>query len=254
MLAPLTIVMAVYGQPRMLERHLNVVRTYDDEVLEHLRVIVVDDCGFPPVTHKLAEQLGNLIDLEVYRITKDVPWNQMGARNLGMDRARPGWCAMMDPDMVFAPGMIRRVMQRTAKLRRRHVMRYCLKSVGRKEINTTSPNTYIIHREDFFAAGGYDEDYAGHKGWSDVQLLDVLKAHYTMSQHKDMHAEFYSNDIVPDATVPSAGGVDRKTAHNRKVRLRKFAEAKKAGGWPKWVKSIKGPNLRQPWVQVYPTP
>lgn len=248
---PLTLCMAVYGQPEMLAHNLRTISGYTDEILDNLRVIVVDDCGDPAVTPEFCSEFVGF-DLRVFRHTEDKPWNQMGARNLAMHHAFPYWTLMLDPDMVFSSAMIAKVMHVASKAKRRTVIRYGLRHVNEldREIDMTSPNTYLIHREDFLACGGYDEDYAGHKGWSDVQLLDVLRDHFTIEQRKDIFADFYSTNQIPDAAVHR---LDRKTAHNKKVRLRKAAEAQAQGGWKRWVKKTKGPNLRTPWVTVYPT-
>ena len=250
-LAPVNVCMSVYGQPDMLGFNLRTIAAYPDDILDNLNVLVADDAGDPEVSVEFCRQFPE-ISLHVWRILENVPWNQMGGRNLAMHHADPHWCLMIDPDMVFPAAMMRKVMEAASRMRRRHVLRYGLHHVSEpaREIDMTSPNTYLIHREDFFAAGGYDEDFAGHKGWSDVQMLDVLKAHYTVEQRRDIHAEFFSTKQIPDAAVHT---LDRKTAFNKKVRVRKVEEARKAGGWVKWVKKHKGPNLREPWIQVYPT-
>lgn len=253
-LAPVNVVMAVYGQPKMLEHQLRTMSEYDDDILHKLKVIIVDDCGDPPVTSDFVARFDRL-DLRVFRITVDVPWNQMGARNLGMHHADPTWCVMIDPDMVFSCEMMRRLMMHASRMRRKTLVRYHLRHVDTegKPVDGSSPNTYIIHRDDFFAVGGYDEDFAGNKGWSDVQLLDTLKAHYRINHHKGIYADFHKESSFEDACVFESAGVDRKTAANRKLRLRKLREVRKVGGWLRWVKSKKGPNLRQPWIQVHPS-
>jgi len=249
-LAPITICMSVYGQPEMLAFNLREMAAYGDDILDKLTVIVVDDAGTPEVSVDFCRQFPEL-NLHVWRIEENVPWNQMGGRNLAMHHADPTWCLMTDPDMIFSSAMMLKIMQAASKMRRRHVLRYGLHHVSEpaRAIDMTSPNTYLIHREDFFAAGGYDEDYAGHKGWSDVQMLDVLKAHFTVEQRKDIYAEFFSTKQFMDAAVHT---LDRTTAFNKKVRIKKFEQARKAGGWVKWVKKHKGSILREPWTQVFP--
>jgi len=242
--------MAVYGQPQMLRFNLAAIHGYSQEVRDQLKVIVVDDCGDPPVTP--GSVAGFSFDLSVYRITENKPWNQPMARNLGMHHAAPSWCLMIDPDMVFRPEMMQKVIGLIPKLARRSVLRYGLKHVSDpgRSVDLTSPNTYIIHREDFFAVGGYDEDFSGHKGWSDVQLLDVLRSTFKVSQRKDIYADFYSTKNIPDAAVHT---LDRSTSHNKKLRLKKVDQSRKAGSWARWAKHKKGSILRLPWTQVYPT-
>jgi len=248
----LTIVMAVYGQPEMLWFQIKLMETYPEDVLKRLNVIVVDDCGNPPVNEKWIIELGLFVKkVQLFRVDEDIHWNQMGARNLAMHHAE-GWCVMLDPDMVFSGEMMQKLLLTIGQLERGHVVKWALRHVGNGVVDMTSPNTWLIHRDDFFAIGGYDEDYAGHKGWSDVQLLDVLRSCYKIHQRPDIQADFYSNKQVPDAAVTS---LDRSTGANRKKRLRKAAEARGARGWKQWAKTRqKIPRLRFKWRRVYPPP
>lgn len=253
MLEPvLNVVMAVYGQPLMLQKQLRTLHEYEPHVRDRLRVIVVDDHGTPAVDPDWCRKFDGL-DLHVYRVVDDIPWNQMGARNLGMEKAAPTWCLMIDPDMVFRESMMVKILTITAKMKRRHVIRYGLKHVSEpdREIDKTSPNTYLIHRDDFLGAGGYDESYRGHKGWSDVQMLDVLKAHYTIDHRADVFADFYSTKQISDAAVHS---LNRSTAHNKKLRVRRVEQAKKAGGWVPWVQRHKSGRIQFAWSKVFPQP
>jgi len=250
----LTIVMAVYGQPLMLKKQLEAIRSWPGEVRNHVTVVIVDDCGNPPVAvGDIAAFADSLLhEAKLLRIEKDIPWNQMGARNLGMHVSR-GHCLMIDPDMVFDGEIIMRMRQAAAKLRRGHVLKYGLKHVSNSKhpIDMSSPNTFLLHRDDFFAVGGYDEDFAGHKGWSDCCLQDVLRAHYKIEERPDLFANFHGTASIPDAMVMT---LDRSVKHNRAIRLKKVAQVKACGGWKKWVKLHKGPNLRFEWKQLYPAP
>ena len=250
MTAKLCIAMAVYGQPRMLEKQLSSIAGYGEEVLGQLQVIVVDDHGTPAVDPAWCAQFR--FDLRVYRVIDDIPWNQMGARNLAMERADPTWCLMIDPDMVFSGPMIDRVLRLTQRLGPRDVVRYGLRHMNNPDggIDMTSPNTYLIHRDAFLGAGGYDETYRGHKGWSDVQMLDVLRAHYGLNERRDIWADFYSVKQIPDAAVHT---LDRSTSHNKRLRIKRQNEARKAGGWPKWVRTKKTPRIQFRWTATYPS-
>jgi len=243
----LTYVIATYGQPKMLAMWWETLRSYPDDVADRINLIVVDDCGDPPA--EIPDDVVGVFRAKLFRIKKDIPWNQMGARNLGMTHAKH-WCIMLDPDMVIDPMMARRFLEQEPK--RGEVIRFglCHLDGSQKQIDMTSPNTYMIHREDFFDAGGYDEDYAGHKGWSDVQMLGVLAAHYKMLPRRDLWAQFYGRDLIDDAQVVT---LSRSVVENKKLHLRKCAQAKRMG-WVKWVQAKKGNmamrNLRFPWSRV----
>jgi hypothetical protein len=247
-----TIVMAIYGQPVMLDKQIETITGYPGSVLERLSITIVDDCGMPSVGFEKAKHLGNHCkSAKLLRIEEDIPWNQPGARNLGMELS-DGWCLMIDPDMVFEADIMDRMMQAASKLSRGQVLKYGLRHYPSNSLDMSSPNTYLIHRDDFFKVGGYDEDFCGHKGWSDVQLLDVLRSCYKLEPRPDLHADFYGTDSIVDAAVTS---LDRSTKHNRKIRLKKVDQARAAGGWARWVKGrAKIPRLRFNWKLVYQSP
>lgn len=247
----LTLIMAVYGQPLMLREQFLAITAYPQHVREQLRVIVVDDCGTPPVEVGTIAALAQVVkEAWLYRVDKDIPWNQMGARNLAMQHAG-GVCLLIDPDMVFDGKTMERMIEAAKKLARGHVVKWGLRHVNSGKVDMTSPNTWMIHRGDFFAVGGYDEDYAGNKGWSDVQFLDVMRACYKIELRADLCADFHGTDSIPDAMVKT---LDRSTAANKKKRLKKVAQARAAGGWARWAKTRTDvPRLRFPWSQIYPT-
>lgn len=238
--------MACFGQPQMMQKQMWTIAAYPRPIRNQLKVIVVDDCGDPPFLPS-----GEPFDLRVFRVSENIPWNQCGCRNLVAHVADDGPMLLMDPDMVFPTEMMERMIQAAEKLPRGQVAKYGLRHVGNKELDMTSPNTYIIHREDFLACGGYHEGYAGHKGWSDVELLDILSAFYKMRKRPDLYADFYSIREIPDAAVM---GLDRSTKHNRGIRIKRHGQAKAVGGWIKFVKNQKSQKLRFPWAEVISPP
>jgi hypothetical protein len=250
--AELTLVMAVYGQPQMLRKQIETIVDYPDAVLERLNVVVVDDCGDPPVDLEGIRFFSDFVkSVKLFRVDKDIPWNQMGARNLGMQHSE-GHCLLIDPDMVFDGVVMARMIEAASKLARGRVIKWGLRHVNTGKLDMSSPNTWLLHREDFFAVGGYDEDFAGNKGWSDVQFLDIMRGCYKIEERPDLWAHFHSTASVPDAMVTS---LDRSTGANRKKRVKKVAQARAAGGWARWAKTrVSAERLRFPWTQLFPKP
>lgn len=234
--------MAAYGQPLMLEKWWNTLRSYSPEVREKLHVIIVDDHGEPPVA--VPRDILDLMSICVYRVSDDIPWNQMGARNLGMQQAPDGWCLMLDPDMVVEPGVAERLLARIKDMRQGELVKLLLRYTNGK-LDSSSPNAYLIHRKDFAKVGGYDEDYAGHKGWSDVQLMHtLLGARIRFLRPQDLWVRYYHSEDIADATVRT---LSRNVNHNRSMHLRKMGIAKK--NWAKWIKREQK-SIRFNWTRV----
>lgn len=238
----LTFVMAVYGQPLMLAKWFETLRTYPEKVSKHIRLVIVDDHGDPPAT--IPEDVRGIFRGRLYRVDDNIPWNQMGARNLGVQQAETDWVLLLDPDMVVEPEVARRLVDLASKLGAGNVVKLMLRYTD-GVYDATSPNVYLIHKDDFERAGGYDEDYAGHKGWSDVQFLHTLKGlRMRFLKPKRFWVRYYRRQDIEDATVHT---LDRSVKHNRAIHIRKMAIAKR--NWAKWVMT-KGENIRFKWSRV----
>lgn len=245
-----TLAMAAYGQPLMLEVWFDTLRSYPYVVLSQMELIIVDDCGEPAV--EIPEDIQALLPCQLFRVTKDIPWNQPGARNLALEHARTRLILFVDPDMVFPAGMMNKMLLAGLELEEHRVIRFQLRhrlGLFKGHIDASSPNTWFLHVEDFRRIGGYDEDYSGHKGWSDVQLLDIMRTVYKVRHDPALYAEFYAAEEIPDAMVST---LDRNTKHNKYQRLGKVRQANLTGGWGKFARDVvcKRPRLRFTWERV----
>lgn len=245
----LTMVMAVYGQPKMLDHQLETIRRYPPEVSNRLAMIVVDDHGDPAVDEDWIREVASVLDrASLFRVDVDIPWNEMGAKNLAMQHAN-GPCILMDPDMVFSPAMMGRMLHEAKKLRAHHVIRWGLKHEGGKKIDTSSPNTWLIHKADFDLMGGYDEDYAGHYGWADVHFLHLVKASFKMIVRADLYADFFSVKQIEDAAVTK---LSKSVVVNRELHLKKFRAIQKGRGLRDLMRdNRKATKIRFPWTKLF---
>jgi hypothetical protein len=229
----------------MLEKWWKTLRSYDDDVLDQVELVIVDDHGDPPVV--IPHDIRAMLRCQLLRVTKQIKWNQMGARNLGVQEAKTDWVLMMDPDMVVEPTIAKRLLAWIPKLRQGSLVKLLLRYTN-DVLDNSSPNIYLIHRADFAKVGGYDEDYAGHKGWSDVQFLHTLTG-FKMRFLKPpgLWVRYYRPRDIEDATVKT---LDRSVAHNRGMHIKKMSAAKMIG-WAKWAAANKQKLIRFPWERVH---
>ena len=240
----LSFVMAVYGQPLMLEKWFETIRRYDDEVLDSLELVIVDDHGDPPA--KIPKDIQAMLRCRLYRVTEQIEWNQMGARNLGVSEATGPWVLMMDPDMVVEPPVAKRLLDRLLKMPLGALVKLLLRYTN-DVLDSSSPNVYLIRKADFERVGGYDEDYAGHKGWSDVQFLHTLEGlKMKFVKPGDLWVRYHRPRDVADATVNT---LNRSVRHNRGVHIMKMGLAKSLG-WAKWAAKNRAKNIRFQWERV----
>jgi hypothetical protein len=165
----LTILYTYYGQQ---ERIAGILAEKHPET----RVIIIDDCSPDP--------LGPLPGIDVYRIEIDIPWNQPGARNLGFKLAE-GWVVCADIDHLVTRQNIDDILALPPELGTMYLL-------GRE--TTDSTNVYLIHKDDFEKAGGYDEDFCGHYGYDDILFLESCKRNLKVVGHREIKVKDFSQE------------------------------------------------------------
>jgi hypothetical protein len=237
----LTIGFSTYGQPKMLAFWFERFLAQPEEWRACVEVIVVDDAGKPPA------EVPQLEGIRLARVKKDIPWNQPGARNLVAHLATTKRLMLIDPDMTLADGMLQKLVEESRFLRPGLMFRPALRHIATSELDHTSPNVHLILLEDFHKLGGYDEDYCGAKGWSDVQLLRVIQKSMVNRTREDLWFWFHhGNKKVPDAQVTS---LDRSVKRNKAIHIAKMTRLKKLG-WREFVAKVIGKPLRFDWEVV----
>jgi glycosyltransferase involved in cell wall biosynthesis len=234
----LTIGFSTYGQPRMLAFWFEKFLAQPQEWRDRVEVIVVDDAGTPPA--EVPQQEG----IRLARVKKNIPWNQPGARNLIAHLAATKRLMLIDPDMTLDDGMLQKLVEESRHLNPGLMFRPALRHIATSEFDHTSPNVHLILLEDFRKLGGYDEDYCGAKGWSDVQLLRTMQKAMVTRTREDLWFWFHhGNRKVPDAQVTS---LDRSVKRNKAIHLLKMTKLKKLG-WQQFVAKCVGQPLRFEW-------
>lgn len=250
----LSIIVACYGQPIMMAEQVRTWREYPPELGDRVEFLVIDDHGTPPfdpgpeLDPPLPFPDGALeeLDLRVYRVREDIPWNQMGARNLGQKEAKAPWRLMIDPDMVLPAQGLQLALDRLSRAKKNQWFKPWLKHAGGgKKFDFGSPNVYFAHRDAFWGCGGYNEDFAGNKGYSDVILHRTLTQLCKVTFWKDVWLHFYGPKQFADAAVNT---LSRDLAVNRK----KFQQAVNFAaryGWKMYAQGLKN-HVRFAWDRI----
>ena len=232
----LSICFSTYGQPVMLKRWLDAYLNEPQEYRDMCEVICVDDHGNPP-----AEVPDGI---KLYRVTDNIPWNQPGARNLAAHVATAPVLLLVDVDMTIPPGMLRRFVGEARQFAAKLVLRPHLVHSKSHKVDITSPNVHMMRKQDFFSIGGYNEDYSGNKGYSDVMLLRTMQMLLKPKNSEQLNMVLHHDSDIPDAQVRT---LDRTTKKNRLLHDKHLQLVKKIG-WVGYAKSIK--RLRFKWLQV----
>lgn len=204
-----TLIIPYYRAPLMLAKQLKTVRGYP----RGYSVIIVDDCS-----PESAESVVTAQDhVSLYRIDTDIPWNREGARNLGAMEATTPWIIHMDTDHVLPVPCAKLLLQTLDSLDMRRWYRFPRYRVGRadetrrkdaipdaQEYGPVKPHrdSYLITRNLYWRAGGYNENYSGCLGGGGPFLKQLaLVGDDPGLLPPDIYLQVYTRDRIPDASV-----------------------------------------------------
>jgi len=245
-----------YSQPLMLRIHLDTWLTYKPEVRKVMKLIIVDD-GSPRPAKDVIDGAYNgaaagLVDLQLYRITKDIPWNRNGARNLGSTVAQTPWLLHMDIDHILPPAAAESLAARIHTLSEKFWYRFRRFRVGAADETRNKDaiprnakfgeikphiDSYLCSKKLYWKAGGYNEDFSGCLGGGSPFLRELEKVGgppVVLGDNICLHV--YTRDKCPDASA--------KLDRSRSEYKRRSIALTRAG-------KIKGHDpLRFPWERV----
>jgi len=245
-----TLIVPFYRNVGMLRRQIDEWHRYPSQI----RIIVVDDGSPEPARPVLDAGLGDSplrSRVRLYRITVDIPWNREGARNLASSECNTDWLMHVDIDHVLPAPAAAALLE--AKVSPVCWYRFPRFRVGRAdetrkkdaipddaEFGEIHPHidSYLVTREMYFRAGGYDEDFAGVLGGGSefLRRLDAKAALDLLPPPICLHV--YTRDKIPDASDWSLSR-DREPG---KRLAREKASARKSR------KPIE-PGSRFPWIR-----
>lgn len=224
----ITIVMAYYNNSGMLERHLDEWSRYPKGTY---KAILVDDGSprTPAIDVLQGMRMEEFpVEIELYRILQDKPWNQNGARNLGMTHSSD-FCLLTDMDHLLSVEDADRLTKAHDE-QRAFQRKYAYKPLRKLAIGNTPykrhPNTYLMHHELYWKVGGYDEDFCGYYG-TDATFRRVLDNKIVET---DLFAlTLFGREVIPDASTVDYGRKGTEYHVSNSERLRK---KRKYGGDP----------------------
>lgn len=238
----LTLVVPYYENPQMLLVHVEAWRRYPFGI----HVVVVDD-GSPrnPADAVVPRDVG----VEIYRVDVDIPWNRNGARNLGTRMAPTSWVLHTDIDHVLPVSSAEKLVM--ADLDERRWYRLERWRVGRadetrrkdpipdsKELGQVRPHndSFVCHRDLYWRAGGYDEDFSGSLGGS-APFLGWMKKIAGEAEVLPFPLHVHTRHAVPDAS--------ESTLSRDRSRFERLRREKRAAGDPRPTS-----HVRFPWHRV----
>ena len=176
-----------YNQPTAVEKLFKL--GYDT-----LDVIFIDDGSKVPLKCDWAT---------VYRIEKDIAWNQPQANNLGFSKIPNEVVLRMDIDHYFTLDDIKKVLK--IKPKEKEIIKF--KRLYKGKRISEGKNIYLANVNDIVYIGGYNEIFCGNYGYEDGDLmLRMRKAGFT----------FTISDILCRVDDLPTRGLNRDTTINHR--------------------------------------
>jgi len=148
----ISIISAYYNSVHMLQRQLDMWNSYPKGIREQIEFIVVDDGS--PLPAKIDDC--NL-NLSLYRIEENIPWNFGGSKNLGAVVCSTDWFLIQDIDYVLDAEN----MEKMLKVPRFDpLVFYCFKAKSSRKFVRYPKSSILVNKETFWAVDGYDEDFS----------------------------------------------------------------------------------------------
>ena len=224
-----------YNAPDLLQMHLTRWAKWPHSLSGKFDFIVVDDCSsLPNAATRVVARVYNQLDAvppPPIRVLQILPpkraWNIGGGRNLLMHSAKGCWVLMLDMDYSVPPSLARELLWAPHSSQRFSVFKFRRRRSPLRGNTTVHPAIALVRRELFWAAGGCDEDFVGHYGYTDPHFFYRLRLH-TPAVAIRVNRSWPRLETLRDDATPQA--VSAK-AHNKKL-----FQKKKAGqiSWSNW--------------------
>lgn len=228
-LTTVTVVVPFYRQPSMLAEQLKSWEAAPDGY----NFFVIDDGSPEPARDVIEAHATESVrkKLRLYRIMKDIQWNRAGARNLGAKEAETPWIVHIDIDHVIPPESLRPLLNfapcptkwyrfprwrvGAADETRRKDRLDPSEKFGRIHEHGDS---FLITRELYWKAGGYDERFSGCLGggqyWVEHHLRPLAPVELLP---EEIRLHVYTRDAIPDSSEHSLSRDPAEFTRRRKA-------------------------------------
>lgn len=220
----IAICMAYYENAGMLRRQVAEIGAWPKAIRDRVMLIMVDD-GSPKAPAVFPKCMP--LEAQLYRMRKDIRWNQDACRNLAAARAidaKAGWLLLTDIDHIIPVGTIAHCLDTRLDAQRVYMfgrLRLSPEPVAYKR----HPNSFLMSAKMWQRIGGYDERYAGFygtdgffKGRAEKLSLGVIDLPVPLV--------LVPREVIPDASTTT---YLRKTQEDEAGRRRIAAEIARSG-------------------------
>lgn len=147
---------------------ISIYNRYDSNVLDKIHFVFVDDCSPIPV---VIDPNTNL-NYTLIRVEDDIPWNQGGARNIGVQHAMSDRIILTDLDIIFPENLLAQLLDFYPP---QHSI-FKFKTISNLKFVEPHFNVFLMWKDTFMRTKGVDEAFSGRYGYDDVFFYFLNKA------------------------------------------------------------------------------
>ena len=166
----LTIISHFYNKHEWVDKQINHWQHLNSNLRDQFEFILVDD--FSDEEYALPN---NDLNIRLFRVTDDIPWNQSGSRNLAMYHATGTIALFIDIDQHMKIDFLERLAGASENIQRNTIYFFKIDppilNIQNGEYLNHHPNSFFVNLQDYKTKIHYDEDFAGGYGYEDVFLF-----------------------------------------------------------------------------------
>lgn len=156
----LTIAYTYYNEPELLKEQIKLWEDYPPGV----EIMVIDDGSEEYPAYDILKDVYFTygVNFQLWKVARDLGFNSHGCRNLAAKYAPTDQICFLDIDMRLNPGDVGHL--RRIAMNPKTIYRFNMYAVFKKQWYPYPGhiNCFIVNKDTFWEAGGYDESYTGH--------------------------------------------------------------------------------------------
>lgn len=166
----ITIYFPYYESPHLLKYSLNLYSNFPEILRKKIFIFIVDDgsqkFNISKLIKNYTSQLNNL-NITIYRINKNILWNQSEANNLALKYIKTEYVIRSDIDHVYTEENLENIFKNNFEDKLIYFfkdrMLYKLNNKFLRKLKR-NPNIFIISKSNYWETKGYNEYYSGSYG------------------------------------------------------------------------------------------
>jgi hypothetical protein len=198
-----------YNETKWLKWWYKTITNLNEQGLD-IRLNVGDDGSMDEPAEEFFNRYPPTYGMRLFRVKEDLGFNSHGTRNLLMKQTETDWNLLSDIDRHYPDDTFKKMARGSLEFDRGSF--YSLKEMIKASNDGFSVNDYVVHRDDFWRAGGYDEELV-NVHWGDRLFLQCLGRLTVREKREDLLVKYvrFSREVtfadVPKTVYSENGNV-----------------------------------------------